>query len=358
MNPLSVNLKFAISEPEFRSVQPPFKPPASKLRIWRAMLFGVIAAGLFIILRTQEAGVTLFSGDGEILTAAAVLLVPGAALSVLLYFLERRNARLARQAYDSRIQWAYQKLHCREERHFQCDAEGFTFSCKCGTITRPWSQLTGLTENSILFVLLIGQQHELLPKSGFDSEAAKTEFRRTCSEIVDRDRSATAPSVTYAPRVEEYRSARLLNFTKAGGWRAFVKVYAGLAAASILIAMVWVSYVPLIGGVVLMALTTWLALRGSPNKRWYVGELSIGFDEQCLYIQDTVSLVRTPWEEYLGYVENRELFLLYRSPKLYRMIPRRAFGPKETEFQALLQRKMARYDYRRPMRLQAELTQG
>lgn len=354
MNPIAIKLKFAISPADFRSMQKPFRPPLSKTRTWRAITFGLIAAGLFVILRAlppESGNDSYFFGD---MAAGSFLILVGVAVVALLYFLDRRNARIAAQNFEAGLNWAYQKLHCRDERFFECDSNGFTFSCACGTISRPWKQLTGLTENSNIFALLIGGQLEVLPKSAFATEAERTEFRRACSEIVDRDRPVTAPSISYAPTVNEYRAARVLNFIKAGGWRAFLKVYAILAAISLLLAALWSSWAPLPVGVVLMAMTTVMALRGQRDKKWYVGQLSITFDERCLYVQDTVSLMRTPWEEFLGYVENEQLYLLYRNPKLYRMIPRRAFGPKESEFQSVLHRRIPPYNYRKPIAVRAE----
>lgn len=358
MNPPGMKLTFAISPADFRSTQQPFRPPASKWRAWRGLTIGVIAAGLFVTLRAVRPDSSNGSPSLGDVAAGSFLVLLGVATVALLYFVDRRAAQAAIQNYEARLSWAYQKLHCSDERTFACDENGFTFACKCGTITRPWKQLRGLTENANIFALLIADQVEVLPKSAFPTEADKTEFRRICSEIVDRDRPVTAPSITYYPTVNEYRAARLLNFTRAGGWRAFVKIYVILAVISLLFAAVWTSFVPLAVGVVLMAIATFTALRGQKNKRWYVGQLSVGFDEQCIYIQDSVSLVRTPWEEFLGYVENQELFLLYRNPKLYRMIPRRAFGPKEAEFRCLLERKMSRYHYRRPIGARAVVPQG
>jgi len=282
----------------------------------------------------------------------------GAGLIALLNLLERRAVRRAARNYESRINWEYQRLHCRDARTFESNETAFTFACRCRSVTQPWTELRGLAENAQLFVFLTHGPAEILPKSAFQTEAERTELRRACSEIVDRDRSIAVPSIDYYPSVAEYRDARVLNFVKAGGWKPFVRVYAVISVCAVLLSAIWRNPAPMILGFVLSGAVTVKALRAQGRNAWYVGPRSIAFDENGFYIKDSSSTVRTQWEGFLGFVESKRLFLLFYSPQRYRIIPLRALGPKLQEFESLLRAKLQPYDYRQPMQVRTELSQN
>jgi hypothetical protein len=75
------------------------------------------------------------------------------------------------------------------------------------------------------------------------------------------------------------------------------------------------------------------------------------FGEDGIQLRDPVTISKNPWENFCGYLENSNIFLLYHSARLYRIIPKRALGSRETEFRALLERKVSPFDYQNPFRL-------
>jgi hypothetical protein len=54
--------------------------------------------------------------------------------------------------------------------------------------------------------------------------------------------------------------------------------------------------------------------------------IRVYFGEEGLHPQDPITISKTTWESFCGYLENRSILLLYHSASLYRIIPKRALG--------------------------------
>src|SRR5215470_4603941 len=79
-----------------------------------------------------------------------------------------------------------------------------------------------------------------------------------------------------------------------------------------------------------------------------LGTARIYFSEEGLHLQDSVSEARSRWEQFLGYLEDENAFLLYYNPKLYRIIPKRALAETGDAFSSIVHRKLTPYNYREP----------
>jgi hypothetical protein len=73
----------------------------------------------------------------------------------------------------------------------------------------------------------------------------------------------------------------------------------------------------------------------------------IYFSEENLHIQDSETLLRSPWAKSIGYLENDSLVLLYYPGGFYRPIPKRALTGRGAEFGAQVRAKLPSYDYRK-----------
>ena len=93
------------------------------------------------------------------------------------YFYEQRSVRTRTEEYERKLVAGFQQIHCRDQRIFEADDSGFTSSCKCGTVTRPWSELKSFSENKTHFAFNTKMGGQVLPKSAFSSDAEITEFR-------------------------------------------------------------------------------------------------------------------------------------------------------------------------------------
>jgi hypothetical protein len=79
------------------------------------------------------------------------------------------------------------------------------------------------------------------------------------------------------------------------------------------------------------------------------------FSDEGLYVQDSVNQVRNSWSNFIGYLEDEKLFLLYYNPKVYRLIPKRALGESGSEFRKLVSEKLSPYEYKDPIPTSREL---
>lgn len=89
----------------------------------------------------------------------------------------------------------------------------------------------------------------------------------------------------------------------------------------------------------------------SPSHRrqtHYLGPLRMYFSDDGLHLQDPASQGRTRWDQFLGYLEDSKMFLLYHNPKLYRIIPKRVLGNRGQEFRSVVETKLPRFKYRKP----------
>lgn len=63
---------------------------------------------------------------------------------------------------------------------------------------------------------------------------------------------------------------------------------------------------------------------------------------------DEQALAKTGWDQFIGYLEDDKVFLLYHYPKLYRISPKRALPQANRTFYALIQSKLPVYEHQRP----------
>jgi hypothetical protein len=104
----------------------------------------------------------------------------------------------------------------------------------------------------------------------------------------------------------------------------------------------------------LVAAPAYGMIKRRKNKN-YLGSLRLHFSDEGLYAQYPAAQSRRPWSEYVGYLENGEVVLLYLSPGFYSVLPKRALGVQAGRFQALLKTKLGVYDYRNPVSTPSKL---
>lgn len=192
-----------------------------------------------------------------------------------------------------------------------------------------------------------------MPKAAFDSPGSATELRQLVLEKIGTDRPFAPPPIEFGYAKKDYRRAQALHLRKGGGWRAWVRPFILLAVCGLSIAGIWSSEEPrqdslywtgligLVAGIVLLR-----AL--GRYKKPYLGPLRMQFSEESLHLQDPNSQGRTRWDQFLGYLEDRNTFLLYHNLKLYRIIPKRVLDRREQEFRTIIETKLRRFDYRKP----------
>ena len=337
-----MRLTYAIKFEDFRTLQPPFPTSAGT----NAGFKGVLAACALIALL----GVfCLIQGLG--LSVAGFLMGLGVVAGTSAYFYEQRSVHTKKEKYEQKIAAEFQRIHCRDQRIFDADENGFTTSCKCGTVTRPWSELTSFSENKTHFAFNTKMGGQILPKSAFASEAQITEFRALATGKLNQDKPASAPHFDFSLRRSEYREAYWLHTLKGGGWRGLAKAVVTYACITYGVFILWNSLAAnpaarfgLVSGLIVPPVLM-IARR---QRRQYLGPLRVYFSEQGLHLQDPANQSRTSWDQFAGYLEGNGLLLLYYNSKLYRIVPKRALTGPAAKFQALVEAKLSPYDYRNP----------
>jgi len=338
-----MRLCYTIKFEDFRTLQAPFPTAAGS----NAGFKGVLAACALIALL----GVFLMV-QGMGLPVGGFLIGLGLVAATAAYFYEQRSARSRKEKYEKRLAEDFQRIHCRDQRVFIADEDSFTTSCKCGTITRPWSELTSFSENKTHFAFNTKMGGQILPKSAFASETEITEFRALATGKLNQDKPVTAPHFDFALKPEDYRAGYWLHTLKGGGWRGLAKVVATYACFTYGVFVIWNSmaahndavHAALIGGLVGFPL---LRIAGTRRKQ-YLGPLRVYFSDQGLHLQDPANQSRTPWTQFVGYLEGDGFMLLYYNPKLYRIVPKRALTGQAAKFQTLVETKLSPFDYRNP----------
>ena len=106
-----------------------------------------------------------------------------------------------------------------------------------------------------------------------------------------------------------------------------------------------VGYAMAICGVALFALFTWVyraeARREFHKQAQLREEVSADFGEQSVAAHSSLGDSTTKWDAYTRFVETEHLFLLYFSPAIYHIVPKRSL-PRDgvDEFRNLLCRKL------------------
>jgi YcxB-like protein len=351
-----VKVVYSLSFEDYQFLQPPFRLQAGKNPGFRIMM-GALAflAALGFLLVAQGFGlVHAFPGiEGGELPAGLLMLALSAAGALASYFLDKRSVRRALEKYGANIRSSYARIHCPDQRTFEADADGFVTSCRCGSIRRPWSELSRYSENDRFFLIGTKQDTHIVPKSAFDSPGSVTELRQLVLEKISSDRPFATPAIEFAYTKEDFRRAQSVHIRKGGGWRAWVRPVLVLSFCSFGLAGIWTWGEPRqdslywTGIVGLIVRIVFLRAFGG-KKKHYLGLLRMYFSEDGLHLQDPASQGRTRWDQFLGYLEDSNVFLLYYNPKLYRIIPKRILGRREQEFRALIDTTLPRFNYRKP----------
>src|SRR5580698_9472340 len=179
-----MRLSYAIKFEDFQSLQAPLPAPKGATAAFKGVLVvcALIALlGAYCMLQGLGVPVGLF------------LIGLGLAAATGAYFYEQRSFRKNKENYVKRLAAEFQRIHCRDERIFAADEAGFTASCKCGMVTRPWSELTSFSENKTHLAFNTKMGGQILPKSAFPSEAEGTEFRALATGKLHHDKPSTAP---------------------------------------------------------------------------------------------------------------------------------------------------------------------
>lgn len=342
-----MKITYGITLDEFRTLQPPLR------RRLGAMGLAVTMGLIFLLLIVPGLGVVAeWVSHGQRPPAAALASIgAGLLLCACAYGLDRRSERSKRARREEELLAAYDRIHCRDARVLEADAESLTLSCECGLVAKPWTELTGFTETESFLIPLTRTDSFPIPRSAFASEGELTEFRRLILEKLHTDRPFNACPIEFAHTRKDFWRAKLLHARKGGGWRRMVKL--GIPAAAFLYligaavvgarsgqAPTWVAPVALGGFAFFLAVTV------RPQRRYY-GPLRIYFSEEGFHVVDPASQSRRRWNELAGYLESRHLYLLYLNPRLYRIVPKRALGNRTGEFARLLRAALPIFDYRR-----------
>lgn len=337
-----MRLTYTIKFEDFRTLQPPFPTSAGTNAGFKGVLVAcALIAMLGVFCLTQGLGVPV----------AVFLMGLGLVAGMCAYFYEQRSVQTKKGKYEQKIAAEFQRIHCRDQRVFEADENGFTTSCKCGTVTRPWSELTSFSENKTHLAFNTKMGGQILPKSAFAAEAQVTEFRALATGKLNQDKAATAPHFDFALRRSDYREAYWLHTLKGGGWRGLAKALASYACVIYVVFVLWNSLAAnpaarfgLISGLVVPPVLM-IARR---QRRQHLGPLRVYFSETGLHLQDPANQSRTSWDLFAGYLEGKGLMLLYYNTKLYRIVPKRALTGQAAKFQALVEAKLSPYDYRNP----------
>jgi len=339
-----MKLEYAISFDEFRSIHAPFAAKAGRNVGFRAVLVVCIAIALLGVV-TGAQGLGL--GVGVFFVGL------GAVSALVAYFFDRRSIDKAQQKYEDSIRKAYEQIHCPDRRDLEVNENGFTTTCRCGSVTRPWSELISFSENKSFAVIRTKTEQVPVSKTVFASEGSLTEFRTLVLEKLNGSKPFAARPIDFRYTRVDYRNGFLLHFAQAGGWRALLRMVVGLFGLGYIILLVLRGQGPrddtvapffAFGTVILFAIVSFLMKR----KRIYEGTLRLTFGEEGLHLQDPQTVAVASWSRYLGYLESREVFLIYANPRLYRIVPKGVLGDREKEFATLLKSKLPLYDYKRP----------
>jgi len=351
-----VKVVYALSFEDYQFLQPPFRLQAGRNPGFRIML-GVCAifAAFGLLVATQGVGLVhafpgVESGEFSVGLFIIALSVAGALAG---YFLDKRSVRRALEKYGANIRTGYSRVHCPDQRTFEADLDGFITSCRCGSVRRPWTELMRYSENDRFFLIGTKQDTHIVPKSAFDSPGSVTELRQLVLEKISSDRPFAKPPIEFNYMKEDFSRAQALHIRKGGGWRAWVRPVLVLSFCSFGLAGIWTSGEPTqdslywTGIVGVVAGIVFLRAFGG-RKKHYLGPLRMYFSDGGLHLQDPASQGRTRWDQFLGYLEDSNMFLLYHNPRLYRIIPKRILGNREREFRSLVESKLPGFNYRKP----------
>jgi hypothetical protein len=338
-----MRVTYAINIEDFRALIPPFTLRAGHNTGFKAALVACALMGVLGVYGLAQGYGIAFAG----------FLIGLSALSALgAYFFDVRSVRKAGEKYETAISESYQRVHCTEDRAFETDEKGFTLSCKCKSLTYPWSELTRVTENKTHFLLGTKTDTQSVPKSAFPSEGDRTEFRAFLSAKLGAAELTASPHIDLFYQRGDYVRAYWLDTRKGGGWRRLLKNLAVFACVVYAFIRIWTAVGPpndvaircgLIGALIALFLPRIKRL----FRRVYLGPQRIYFNDENLHIQYAETTLRSPWAKSIGYLENDNLVLLYYARGFYRPIPKRPLAGRGAEFLTLVRSKLPPYDYRK-----------
>ena len=338
-----MKLDYGIAFENFRQLQTSFTIRAGRNPGFKGVLVACVLMALLGVF-------CIAKGMG--FAVGAFLIGLGVAASIVAYVYDVRSVSKAKQDHDQKIEAAYRRVHCRERRVFQANENGFTASCQCGTVTRPWTELTGFSETDNHFALATKLGWEVLPKSAFQSQGEITEFRSLVTTRLNANRLATSRFIDFQHKRQDFRRAYILHTLKGGGWRGPARVlfrFACLGVGVIVIAnALSSSNRTILLGMIGVFFAIQLLQFATNKREHYLGPLRIYFGDSGLHLRDPRSQSRHSWSQFIGYLENSHLILLYHNPRLYRIVPKRALAGHSLEFLTLVKTKLPYYDYRRP----------
>jgi YcxB-like protein len=330
---------YAIAYEDFLSLQRPFT-----LRPGRNA--GFIAA-LAVCALVVGLGFVLGGIAGVVIGALGIFGAVGA------WLYEKAAVKRAQGKHQKTLSDAYQGIHCRDKRSFQADKDGFTTACKCGVITRPWNEFVSVGE--VPKFLLVGTRKgtELIPKSAFGSDGELTEFRSLLLGKLNQIAAPMCKNFEVSYTAADFRSAHWLHVWKAGGrsrliyslisaWGVAVIIYFLLTdTKSIDVEAPTARIFAFIGAVLFWALPAISRLR-SPKFL----PARIYYDSEGMLVVNTANRIRFSWDQFIGYLENKQVLLLYLNPRQYRLIPKRVLAGRPSEFYDVMQRQLRPYNHK------------
>ena len=165
-----MKLIYAISLDDYRALHPPFTGRAGHNAGFKGVLVVCALIGLLGVYCLVE---------GRGISTGVFLIGLGASAAMASYWLDKRSVRQAKEKYERGISTAYQRMHCTEQRTLDADSNGFTVSCRCGTVTRPWSEVSRFSENKHLFLVGTKADGQVIPKAAFPARPSPPNLRST-----------------------------------------------------------------------------------------------------------------------------------------------------------------------------------
>ena len=181
-----------------------------------------------------------------------------------------------------------------------------------------------------------------------------TEFRSLFLEKLQHDQPLNHWAVDFVYTKRDFRDGYLLNLTAGGGWRKLMKDALFLAVMLYGIIFIWSRISNdrnpgLLCGLLVAFFAMPILKVVQRRKKRYFGSLRFFFGDQGLQLQYSSTLARFSWSQFIGFLENSRVLLLYLSPRNFVIVPKRALAEREAQLNTLLIAKLPRYDYRHPV---------
>lgn len=336
-----MRIDYAIRFEDFRALYPPYQPSLDN-QGFRALTLVSLAfssiGALYIYFKRDWMIGSVFLGMGVVAFLIGLIV-------------ERKNITESKTRAQQEFRNAYRQVHCRDRRFMEADDHAITFGCQCGKGSVAWAEVTGFREDDASFVVLSGQANAAIPKSAFSSGAQQTEFRSLLTSHVQPERGVGAAWIEYHTQPRDRRQGYWLNVFAGGGWKtlgsqALTFMIAGYGCISLLGRLDSAVRASILVPVAIFAF--WGMSR--PKAFRYHGLLRLQASREELVIQDEQASVKNSWDDFIGFLEDEHVMLLYYNPKLYRLIPKRAFPAANHGFPQMVRSRLRVYNYRRPFR--------